>query len=178
MNKLITIVMIAITAMLSLTAEAKHHHGGPAPRRGGYYNCAPRHRPAHIIPGGGYSYAYYTECAPANFKVYTSPVVARRRYYTTTYTDPGVVTTTVVEAPPLTKYYQRTQCWQPGVTIVTPTTEVITPVEQVTRFITPVQTTFVAPQPQTIYVEKRPKLLDVGANVGVLGVNVGAGVSL
>lgn len=178
MNKLVTIVMLAITAMLSFTAEAKHHHGGPAPRRGGYYNCAPRHRPAHIIPGGGYSYAYYTECAPANFKVYTSPVVARRRYYTTTYTDPGVVTTTVVEAPPLTKYYQRTQCWQPGVTIVTPTTEVITPVEQVTGFITPVQTTFVAPQPQTIYVEKRPKLLDVGAHVGVLGVNVGAGVSL
>lgn len=178
MNKFITIVMLAVTAMLSFTAEAKRHHDGPATRHGGYCARVPQHRPAHIIPGGGYSYTYYTECAPANFKVYTSPVVATRMYYTTTYTDSGVATTTVVEAPPLTKYYQRTQCWQPGVTIVTPTTEVITPVEQVTGFITPGQTTFVAPQPQTIYVEERRKLLDVGAHVGVLGVNVGAGVSL
>ena len=176
MNKFITIVMLAITAMLSVTAEARHHHGGPGPRRGGYYAHGPRPRPAHIIPGGGYSYAYYTECAPANFKVYTSPVVARRRYYTTTYAPSGVATTTVVEAPPITKYYQPSRCWQPGVTIVAPTTEVITPVVQETEYITPVRTTVVQPQP--VYVEERPRLLDVGAHVGVLGVNVGAGVSL
>ena len=177
MNKLVTIVMLAVTAMLSVTAEAKHHHGGPGPRRGGgYYAPCPRPRPAHIVRGGGYSYAYYTDNAPGIFKVYTPPVVARRRYYTTTYAPSGVATTTVVEAPPITKYYQPSRCWQPGVTIVAPTTEVITPVAPVTEYITPVQTTVVQPQP--VYIEERPKLLDVGAHVGVLGVNVGAGVSL
>ena len=175
MKKFVTIVMLAVTAMLSVTAEAKHHHGGPGPRRGGGY-YAPRPRPAHIVRGGGYSYAYYTDNAPGIFKVYTPPVVARRRYYTTTYAPSGVATTTVVEAPPITKYYQPSRCWQPGVTIVAPTTEVITPVEPVTEYITPVRTTIVQPQP--VYIEERPRLLDVGAHVGVLGVNVGAGVSL
>ena len=106
MNKLATIVMLAVAAMLSVTAEAKHRHGGPGPRHGGgYYARAPRHRPAHIVHGGGYSYVYYTDNAPGIFKVYTPPVVARRRYYTTTYAPSGVATTTVVEAPPSTKYY-------------------------------------------------------------------------
>lgn len=177
MNKLATIVMLAVTAMLSVTAEARHHHGGHGPRHGGgYYARGPRPRQAHIVHGGGYSYAYYTANAPGIFKVYTPPVVARRRYYTTTYAPSGVATTTVVEAPPITKYYQPSRCWQPGVTIVAPTTEVITPVAPVTEYITPVQTTVVQPQP--VYVEERPRLLDVGARVGILGVNVGAGVSL
>lgn len=167
MKNYLKLMIVAALAVFAVTnVEARHHHGrGRHHHRGGYY--APRFRPAHYCRGS--YYGPYYGCNPyavhGIYRVYEKPVVATRTVYQTTTVAPNVVETTVVEAPPRTSYYNTVRPWQPGVTIVTPTT-----------------TTYEAPvvnPPSTVYVvPERPKLLDVGAKVNVLGVGVGAGVDI